>query len=321
MIGAHEAQRWQVVQLVRVCTWFCSLQLGADGSTASSSRLPGHVGHLLERAQVRLGLAVAVEAEAHGQRLGLLDRGHLVDAPVAGDAADALVHVDGVVEVDEVGNVVDLLPDDGLALEVAAPQRLEQRALVPDLRMAVEAQLRVGNRRRGASDRRWCGRTGSRSLRHACGGGGRTGSVARPDPACRARAGCARSPSDHSSVPTAPPPTMARATDARAYCVSAETERGSPCGWRAYNPSAAAKSRALVGFTGQRIRFSGQVSRAAADGFRSRPPATRWTSLAYSTTSAPNALVRSRFGRGASDGMTITDGMFRSFAACATPCA
>ena len=44
-------------------------------------------------------------------------------------------------------------------------------------------------------------------------------------------------------------------------------------------------------------------------------------SRSYSTTSAPNAAVRSRFGFGASDGMTITDGMFSSFAAWATPCA
>ena len=65
-----------------------------------------------------------------------------VDAAVAGDAADALVHVDGVVEVDVVGDVVDLLPDDGRALDEAAAHRLEQRALVPDLRVAVQAQLR-----------------------------------------------------------------------------------------------------------------------------------------------------------------------------------
>ena len=37
----------------------------------------------------------------------LVDERHLVDAAVAGHAADALVHVDGVVEVDEVREVVD----------------------------------------------------------------------------------------------------------------------------------------------------------------------------------------------------------------------
>ena len=63
------------------------------------------------RPHVLLGCAVAVEAPLHLQRLRLPER-HLVDAPVAGGAADALVHVDAVVEVDEVGQVVDLDPLD-----------------------------------------------------------------------------------------------------------------------------------------------------------------------------------------------------------------
>jgi len=42
-------------------------------------------------------------------------------------------------------------------------------------------------------------------------------------------------------------------------------------------------------------------------------------SRSYSTTSAPSAAVRSRLGRGASRGMTMTAGMPNSFAAAATP--
>jgi hypothetical protein len=105
-------------------------------------RTPGHVGHLPHGAEVLLRGAVTVEAPPHVERLGLLHRGHLIDAAVAGDAADALVHVDGVVEVDEVGDIVDLRPDDRRALDEAPAERFEERALVPDLRVAVEAELR-----------------------------------------------------------------------------------------------------------------------------------------------------------------------------------
>ncbi len=95
-------------------------------------------------------MAVAIEAEPHGQRGVLLDRRHLIDAAVAADAADALVHVDRVVEVDELGNLVDPAPLERLVLEEALAHRLEERALVPDLRVAVETELR----RRNAGRRR-----------------------------------------------------------------------------------------------------------------------------------------------------------------------
>src|SRR6185436_16126813 len=73
---------------------------------------PLHVRDFLDGADVRLGTAVAFQAPAHGQRRGLLDGGLLIDAPVAGDAADALVHVDRVIEVDELGQLVDPVPLD-----------------------------------------------------------------------------------------------------------------------------------------------------------------------------------------------------------------
>src|SRR5262249_34864374 len=59
-------------------------------------RLPAHVEDLLARADVLLGLAVAVQAPLHQQRRLLPDQGHLVDPAVAGGAADALFDVDGV---------------------------------------------------------------------------------------------------------------------------------------------------------------------------------------------------------------------------------
>ena len=144
------------------------------------------------RAQVRLRAAVALEAPAHRQRRRLLDGRHLVDAAVAADAADALVHVDRVIEVDELGHLVDPVPLDRLVLDEALAHRLEERALVPDLRVAVQAELRLRDAGARRLDRPCCGSSGSRCPRHACGAGDRTASAARPDPACRARTACAR---------------------------------------------------------------------------------------------------------------------------------
>src|ERR1700755_660300 len=63
-------------------------------------RFRGHVTHLCDlvaRPQVLLRIAVAVETPAHLQRRILIGQGLLVDAAVAGLAADAFSHMDAVV--------------------------------------------------------------------------------------------------------------------------------------------------------------------------------------------------------------------------------
>ena len=63
----------------------------------------------------------------------LLHQRHLVDAPVAGLAADALLHVDAVVEVDEVRQVVHAHPVQRLVVAEAGAHRLEDRLGVEQL--------------------------------------------------------------------------------------------------------------------------------------------------------------------------------------------
>ena len=58
-------------------------------------------------------VAMAIQAPAHAQLLGLVDLLHLVHSAMAGDAADAPGDVGAVIEVDVVGQVVDPLPMDG----------------------------------------------------------------------------------------------------------------------------------------------------------------------------------------------------------------
>src|SRR5262249_48253250 len=104
-------------------------------------RLPGDAVDLGLWPPGLLWRAVAVEAPLHEQRLLLPDEGHLVDRSVAGGAADALVHVGTVVEVHEVGKVVDLHPGERRAVAPARTHGLERRAVLEDLRVAVHAGL------------------------------------------------------------------------------------------------------------------------------------------------------------------------------------
>src|SRR6202142_3072134 len=92
-------------------------------------------------------MPVTIEAPAHRQRRRLFDGRHLIDTAVAAHASDTLVHVNRMVEVDELRNLVDAPPLGGLVLEEALAHRLEEGALVPNLRVAVETELRLGNAR------------------------------------------------------------------------------------------------------------------------------------------------------------------------------
>src|SRR5262245_5695555 len=108
-------------------------------------RRPLHVEYVLARPHLVLGMAMAVEAPFHLQGHGLIELIHLVDVAVARRAADALVHVHAVVEVDKVGQIVHPDPADRAVVAPARAHWLEVRALRPDLRVAVHARLRRGD--------------------------------------------------------------------------------------------------------------------------------------------------------------------------------
>src|SRR5262249_8947521 len=73
---------------------------------------------------------------------------------VAGRTADAFVDVDAVIEIDEVGQVVDARPYDRLAGPEALAHRLQKRAVGEKLRVAIH----TGRGRREAGERRSLGR-------------------------------------------------------------------------------------------------------------------------------------------------------------------
>src|SRR6185503_787146 len=101
-----------------------------------------HREDLFARANVVLGIAVTVDTPFHLERVLLPHERHLIDAPMAGLAAHPLLHVDAVIEVHEVRQVVDADPLHRLVFAEAGAHRLEDRRRLPDLRVAVHARLR-----------------------------------------------------------------------------------------------------------------------------------------------------------------------------------
>ena len=83
------------------------------------------------------------------KRLVLVNERHLIDAPVTGDAADALGDVDGVVEVTVVTELVDAIPGNRLVGLQALADGFEHLAPDPYLLMAVHAGLRRRDAREG----------------------------------------------------------------------------------------------------------------------------------------------------------------------------
>ena len=66
---------------------------------------------------------------------------------MAGGTPDSFVHVDFVIEVNEVGQIVDLDPGYGFTRCPAGPHRLQQGCVGPDLRVAIHAGLGGGDAR------------------------------------------------------------------------------------------------------------------------------------------------------------------------------
>ncbi len=103
---------------------------------------PAHLGNVFARAQSWRGIAMAVEAEVHGERHGLDHQRHAIDAAVAGFATDAFGDVNVVAEVDVLRQPRDPMPAQGGVLGQAATDRREHRCVGPDLRVTGHAGMR-----------------------------------------------------------------------------------------------------------------------------------------------------------------------------------
>ena len=93
---------------------------------------------------------MARDAPLHLQRVLLKNRRHIVDLPVARRTADALCDVNAVIEIRVFGQVVNAFPLDRFIVAKACTNRLEIRAVGPELAMAIHAGLRRRHSRGGS---------------------------------------------------------------------------------------------------------------------------------------------------------------------------
>src|ERR1700686_2633126 len=82
-------------------------------------RFPIELRHQFHWTNVGRGIAVALQAKAHVERLFLMHFDHLIDAAVAAHAAYARRDMSLMVKINKVGQAMDLYPGNGLAGGVA----------------------------------------------------------------------------------------------------------------------------------------------------------------------------------------------------------
>ena len=102
-------------------------------------RYPIELGHQLKWPDIRSRVAVALQAEAHIQRLLLVHLHHLIDASMAAHAAHPGSNVRAVIKKHVIRQLVDLEPRNRLAGFPTMTHRLQARALRLHLRVTVHA--------------------------------------------------------------------------------------------------------------------------------------------------------------------------------------
>jgi hypothetical protein len=116
---------------------------------------PFHIEDLVFLAHKLFGISVTAQTPLHLQRRRLVSDRHLIDAAVAGRTTDAFVHMNAVIEIDVVGQIVNAPPLDRFARAKAGADGLEVWAVGPDLFVTVHAH---GRRRDAGRRRRFDGR-------------------------------------------------------------------------------------------------------------------------------------------------------------------
>ncbi len=91
------------------------LHLRLCGGSGIITPLPVQVGYFIERTKLRGGIPMAIQAERHAERHGMIYLFHLVDLTVALDAAHSAVYMHGMIKIDVVRKLMDLHPRDWLA--------------------------------------------------------------------------------------------------------------------------------------------------------------------------------------------------------------
>src|ERR1051325_6214620 len=108
-------------------------------------RLPRHVENFVARPNEFRRIAVAIETPLH-VKVGRTPRDrHLIDAPMAGSAADAFARVNAVVEPDVIRKIIDAVPLERRLRGETLPYRREHGRVRKNLRVATHARLARGH--------------------------------------------------------------------------------------------------------------------------------------------------------------------------------
>jgi len=85
------------------------------------------------------------QTERHAERLGVVNFVHLINAPVTFHAAQAAIHVNGVIEINVVGKFMDLNPLNRLAARRALTHQRQPRIVFQHLIVTVHTGGGGGN--------------------------------------------------------------------------------------------------------------------------------------------------------------------------------
>ncbi len=120
-------------------------EFSSDLHLSPAFGLPVEVVDLIERTEMLLRVAMAVEAPTHALRLIVPDDFHVVHRPMTAGAANPAVHVHGVIKIHVIRGLVDADPFDWNVFFVTLTDNRQLRALLLDERVALHTCVRCGH--------------------------------------------------------------------------------------------------------------------------------------------------------------------------------
>src|SRR5262245_26403874 len=98
-------------------------------------------GAFVGRLNIALRMTMALQAPLHKQRVFSPRNWHLIDRSMTSRTLDASIHMNAVIEINEIRKIVDARPLQGSILAIACTDRFQRRTVGPYLRVAIHARL------------------------------------------------------------------------------------------------------------------------------------------------------------------------------------
>src|SRR5882672_2594075 len=124
--------------------FFAFDRLQMRGFNAVRAPRPTQIRDFVRRADVRRRVTMAVEAKTHAQGFVMAHFVHLVNAAMALHATDAARDMDGMVEINVVGRLVNLHPRNWRVVRRAVADDCEARVVLQNLAVTIHASRSAG---------------------------------------------------------------------------------------------------------------------------------------------------------------------------------